>query len=39
MNACTQLEKGTVVGCETTIKHAMPKLNRERISGFQLPDS
>ncbi|MDP2571924.1 transposase [Vibrio penaeicida] len=39
MNACTQLEKGTVVGCEATIKHVMPKLNRKRISGFRLPDS
>ncbi|EGU56400.1 hypothetical protein VINI7043_21061 [Vibrio nigripulchritudo ATCC 27043] len=39
MNAYTQLEKGTFVGCESTIKHVMTKLNRKRISGFQLPDS
>ncbi|CCO47441.1 conserved hypothetical protein [Vibrio nigripulchritudo SOn1] len=39
MNACTQLEKGTVVGSETTIKHVMSKLNRKRIYGFRLPDS
>ncbi|CCN35787.1 hypothetical protein VIBNISO65_130018 [Vibrio nigripulchritudo SO65] len=31
MSACTQLEKGTVIGCETTIKHIMPKLNRKLI--------
>ena len=39
MSVCTQLEKGNMVGCEATIKHAMPKLNRKRISGFRLPDS
>ncbi|CCO47446.1 hypothetical protein VIBNISOn1_30140 [Vibrio nigripulchritudo SOn1] len=39
MNACTQLEKGTVVDCETTITHVMPTLNRKRVSVFRLPDS
>ena len=39
LNACTQLEKGNMVGCEASIQQAMPTLKRKRMSGFRLPDS
>jgi hypothetical protein len=39
MSACTQLEKGNMVGCEASIQQAMPTLKRKRMSGFRLPDS
>ncbi|CCN84071.1 hypothetical protein VIBNISFn27_60007 [Vibrio nigripulchritudo SFn27] len=38
-NACNQLEKDTVVGCETTITYIMSTINRKRISDFRLQDS
>ncbi|GLQ73899.1 transposase [Vibrio penaeicida] len=39
LNACTQLERGNVIGKEHSIKHALPVLKRKRVSGFRLPDS
>ncbi|MGF1863895.1 transposase [Enterovibrio norvegicus] len=39
LNACTQVERGRLVGSSQAIKTALPYLNRKRLSGFRLPDS
>ncbi len=34
-----QVEKGTLVGTETSIKDALPLLGRKRLCGFRIPVS
>ncbi|WP_394208791.1 transposase [Enterovibrio calviensis] len=38
LEACFQIERGRLVGCDVAIKAALPQLNRKRISGLRLPD-
>ncbi|ENM5766625.1 Mobile element protein, partial [Vibrio mimicus] len=39
LSACTQVERGRLVGSGRAIKAALPHLNRKRASGLRLPDS
>ncbi|MDD1782575.1 transposase [Enterovibrio sp. ZSDZ35] len=39
LQACTRIERGSIVGAESAVKAALPYLNRQRMSGIRLPDS
>ncbi|CZF82680.1 hypothetical protein GCE9029_03375 [Grimontia celer] len=39
LNACTQVERGRLIGSSQAIKASLPHLNRKRLSGLRLPDS
>ncbi|PML81989.1 transposase [Enterovibrio norvegicus] len=38
LETCTRIEQGGIVGTETSIKAALPHLQRKRFSGFRLPN-
>lgn len=39
LETCTHIERGNIIGAESSMKAALPQLNRQRVSGLRLPDS
>ncbi|WP_120511138.1 transposase [Photobacterium salinisoli] len=37
LNICTKIETGTLIGTTSSIQAVLPKLNRQRRTGLQLP--
>ncbi|WP_407333559.1 transposase [Enterovibrio sp. 27052020O] len=38
LSTCTCIERGSMIGTESSLKAALPDLHRKRLSGLRLPD-
>lgn len=38
LSTCTRIERGSIIGAESSVKAALPHLHRQRMSGIRLPD-